>query len=83
MVLLGESVRNEASLLYLQMLQDLEKDKEYLQSKLKQIPFEEAKKAYQEEQNRITEQQKLKRKLLLDRGISLDPYSFTDMLNFE
>lgn len=53
-------------------------------SKLQKIPFEEAKQLYKKEQEAMFEQQKQKRKLMQDRGIAIDPFTFADnLLAFE
>jgi hypothetical protein len=66
---------------------DTDKEQQQLeQSKLQKAPFEEVKKIYEEQQAKNAEREKLKRKLMLDNGIAVDPYSFNafaDMLNFE
>jgi hypothetical protein len=50
-----------------------------LQEKLKKIPYEEAKTKYKAEQKAEKERAKLKKKIMLDRAIVMDP----DNLYFE
>jgi len=62
---------------------DEAKDQMTVNSKLKKIPFEQAKKAFKEEQETKELQAKQKKKRMLDHGITIDPYSLTDTLYFE
>jgi len=63
---------------------NVEKDENLLLAKLRKIPFEEVKKAHNQEQEVKEQQAKLKRKMMLDRGIAIDPFTLTDnLLNFE
>eukprot|EP01114_Cavostelium_apophysatum_P012900 TRINITY_DN3003_c0_g1_i1.p1 TRINITY_DN3003_c0_g1~~TRINITY_DN3003_c0_g1_i1.p1 ORF type:complete len:156 (-),score=34.25 TRINITY_DN3003_c0_g1_i1:12-479(-) len=61
---------------------DVEKDAQVTNSKLKRIPFEEAKKLYKKEQDTKEEQARIKRKALSERGI-FDPFTLPDTLYFE
>jgi len=52
--------------------------------KLTKIPYEEAKKAYQKEQQDQADQAKQKRKIMMDRGIAIDPFAMVnDLLYYE
>jgi len=63
---------------------DVDKDANVNNTKLKQIPYEQAKKLYNQEQQNKEDQAKLKRKALAERGVLLDPFSYTtDNLYFE
>jgi len=62
---------------------DEEKDANKLPKKLKKVDFMEAKKAYEKERIEKEEQMKQKRKVMLDLGIAIDPFTLIDTLNFD
>ncbi|PRP80442.1 hypothetical protein PROFUN_11897 [Planoprotostelium fungivorum] len=55
---------------------DEEKDDKLLESRLTKIPFLDAKKAQKAEEHTKREAAKLKKKIMLDRGIVIDSYTF-------
>jgi len=61
---------------------DTEKDETVLQ-KFKKIPFGEIKKKFESDQQQKEQQNKTKRKLMLERGIAYDPFTVTDNFLFE
>ncbi len=67
-------------------MKDDNKDYQALESKkIKRISFEEAKTRYEKEQLQKEDEVKLKKRILVERGINVDPFSFPgflDMLDF-